>query len=211
MPDATPLTSTPYALLTDAANIETAGKPGFEHLEKFAIPRYSSVSARNAAFTGITPGTGQLTYISNNGYQGYQVWDGSQWVEFGAFTRTRTYLATNYGGANFVTNSTIFVNVTGYSVELPIGLYRVELDLHYRTAGNSTQIRTNWTFPGAQSEMTFGVIARGQEASGGGRTVRPFTTRPLVAVRAVMSPRPPAGTAPQSLTLCSPLAEASSI
>lgn len=79
IPGTAPLTGTPYALLPDPPNVEQAGKPGFEHLEKYAIPRFASVSARNLAFSSVTEEEGMVVYVSGIGYQ---TWDGSAWVSF---------------------------------------------------------------------------------------------------------------------------------
>jgi len=165
MPANTTLTKTPYALLADAANIETAVKPGFQHLEKYAIPRFSSTSARNAAFSIVSPEIGQMCYVVSLGHLGFQVWDGAEWKEFGAYTRTREYTA--YSTSHFVTNSTLFDNVPGMSIPVHEGVWRVCLDLHYSTQNNdSTDMGVSWTFPGTTSQMTFGGAYRGVGSSG---------------------------------------------
>lgn len=126
MPDNTALTKTPFPLLGDAANIETAVKPGLQNLEKYAIPRFTSASARNAAFALSPPSKGQLVYIQSGDHLGYEVWDGTSWVEFGDYTRLR--IVRSIINSHIETNSGSFqtlmsVNVTPGNWQLSSVVY----------------------------------------------------------------------------------------
>ena len=157
MPQTTTLTKTPYAILSDAANIETAGKPGFEHLERFVVARFPSVSARNAAFASVPPEPGQLIYVHSEG--AFQTWNGSAWVEFGDYSRTRTKFAKCTQMAT--TQGSAFVNIPGMAIAVEAGLWQFFCLINYRTNENTgTDFAVNFTFPGSTSTasmMTVGV------------------------------------------------------
>src|SRR5690606_24055436 len=147
MPANTTLTKTPYVLLADAANIETAVKPGFQHLEKYAIPRFSSTSARNAAFSIVPPEIGQMCYVVSLGHLGCPVWAGADCREFRSYARTSEYTA--YSTSHFVSNSTLFVNVPGMSIPVHKGVWRVCFDLRDSAQNNdATDMGVSWAFPG---------------------------------------------------------------
>lgn len=165
MPTNSPLTSTPMPVLADAPNIESATHPGFTNLEKYAIPRFTTVGARNSAFATVTPQAGQLVYISGLGANGFQVYNGSAWVEFGGFINLRDITVRTTGTAE--RNSTTFADVTELSVPVVEGVYRIEASIIYGTANNfATDCGINFIFPGSTSRLSVGVIGRGVSDSG---------------------------------------------
>lgn len=165
MPTVSPLTQTPMPLLPDAPNIESATHPGFTHLEKFSIPRFTTVGARNSAFQTVSPAQGQLVYITSLGASGYQVWNGSEWVEFGSFANLRDKTVRTTGTSE--RSSETFADVTGLSVEVTEGVWRIEASLVYGTANNfDTDLGVNFVYPGSDSRLTVGVIGRGVSDTG---------------------------------------------
>lgn len=160
MPTNSPLTKTPMPSLADAPNIETATHPGFTHLEKYSIPRFTNLAARNAAFSTVTPDEGQLIYVKTLDDFGYQVWDGSEWVEFGEYCKLRDITSRTTGTAE--RTSSTFADVPKLSCPVGGGVYRVELNLVYATANNyDTDLGINFAFPGSTSRLTIGVVGRG--------------------------------------------------
>lgn len=164
MPSNTALTASPYALLSDAANIETAGKPGFENLEKFTIPRFSSESSRNAAFALSAPSIGQLSCVNSHGHLRYEVWNGSSWEELGAHTLLREDIAVQV--ANQDRTGTTFANIT--DLVLPVATnatYKIEVCAFYGTSSNDTTIEFNFTFPGGSSRISISPLGKGPSDS----------------------------------------------
>lgn len=173
MPSNTPLTETPYALLPDAPNIESAVPPGFLHLERYAIPRFSSVSERNAAFAdndSEPPSVGQMVYVFSRGHLGYQVWNGNSWEEFGQYTRTRKLYAVKQ--EDQATNSTNPVNIADFTLSIPTaGTWEFEAQMYYRQdfGSDSDGINFNIFYPDASEQLRLALTGRGAN-SGGGRT-----------------------------------------
>ena len=131
------------------------------NLEKFVIARYSSTGARNAAFSQVSPSTGQVIYVAS--LNEFQVWDGSQWVEFGVFTGTREFCAVTT--EDQTRQSILFGNIVGLSVPVSPGIWKVSVDLIYR-GENGNYLRPNFSFPGPDSRITIGGIARSETATG---------------------------------------------
>ncbi len=129
MPTNTPLTQTPVPLLTDAANIETATHPGFEKLEQFAIPRFTSTAARNAAFSGNPPSVGQMIHVQSLEEEGYQIWNGEDWEDARKFLKLYQYK--DVRASNTDTNSPGFQKIVEIPL-LPEGQWRVESTVFFQ-------------------------------------------------------------------------------
>ncbi len=150
MPQNSPLTKTPMPLLSDVPNIETATHPGFQQLEKYTIPRFSTTSARNAAFSGITPGQGQLVYIASKGHLGYELWTGSEWMELGEYTRLRTF--SDYRTSDLTTSSGSYRDIV--DVVVPAGTWKMECEVYYKWEEDEAKksdehIIFNFNYPGS--------------------------------------------------------------
>jgi hypothetical protein len=169
MPLNSPLTQTPYGALTDAANIETAVGPGIRHLERFAIPRFASLSARNAAFAGVTPEVGQVIYVLSQGHLGYQVWNGTEWEEFGEYTRSRELVVRKENDQSF--NSTgVMSNVQQLSFPVKSdATYKFQVTILATQVGAPGDTRgnlaTNFTFPGSGSRCSAGGVGPSQQST----------------------------------------------
>jgi hypothetical protein len=163
VPTPSPLTQTPMPIRADQPNIQSATHPAITNLERFVIPRFASTSARNAAFTTVSPVQGQLIFITS--LNAYQVWNGSQWIEFGSFTSMRELAAVKT--APQARTSTLFTNVSEVSIPVTAGTWKVDVDLHYRAPSANTTFRINFIFPHVDSRMSFGALGRGTNATGG--------------------------------------------
>lgn len=163
MPTTSPLTESSMPVLTDAANIETAVQPSILNLEKYAIPRFSSLSARNAAFVSSPPELGQVIYVSSQSFLGYQVWNGEAWEEFGKYTRLRELVAVKE--SNQIRTQGTMGNITGMTIPVEEGaVYSVECYFIYWVQDNHS-IRIGFNFPGNGSRMSTGGIYKSPSAN----------------------------------------------
>lgn len=151
MPSNTTLTQTPTPLLTDAANIETAVGPGFQNVEKFTIPRFTSLSAATAAFATAPPSLHQLRWISSLGHRGLQIYDGEEWVDYGEFVQVRPVkvrLNNDVGPRN----STHMGSVGGLAVPVTTGTYDMTGVVLYN-GPSDVDFNIGFTYPGTNGSM----------------------------------------------------------
>ena len=73
----TPITGAPTPLYTAIPDVPADLLALGSHLEKFAIPRFATAAARDAAIT--VPVAGMAAYVTGTGYVSY---NGSAWVPF---------------------------------------------------------------------------------------------------------------------------------
>lgn len=152
----TPLTKTPYTLLTEQANIETTQAPSVNHLEKYTVPRFSSVANATAAFNESPPELHQLRWISSKGPNGLEIYDGTEWVEFAAFTLNKeiTKIKQVSSGRDSVIHTAI------PELEIPVidgGVYKIEGYYIYGIPGDA-QAAFGFNFPGSGSRLSLGGV-----------------------------------------------------
>ncbi len=145
--DYTPIANLPWPQLGDPPNIETSIKPLADALDSLVIPRFASVSLRDAAIT--TPVSGQYVHVTSHGFQKY---DGTQWVTvFGpgvpdcrAYATAVTNMTSGtstiitLGGEAWDTTGTMHSTTTNTSrITVPYsGLYRVTAHLTFTANAN---------------------------------------------------------------------------
>ena len=145
MPGNSPLTQTSYALLDDEPNIENAGKPGFKNLERFAVPRFTSTTARNLAFAdseATAPEVDQLCSVNGTMY----AWNGSQWEDFktyfGIIPTTKAKKTNDelvQGTTNYQDDDELFVTLTEANTDYIVDMWLIvegnpDADLRFRLA-----------------------------------------------------------------------------
>lgn len=162
MPINTPLTGTPKPTLPDPANVETTIAPGFDNLEKFAIPRFASVSSRNVAFATVPPVLWQMCVVTSSGSRGLFVWTGSAWEEFGFYTGLR--VLGNVATEDQTTSNSQFIQYTKCDVTLKAGRkYKYHGLVAHGNSDSASIMSIGWTATsGLQSSI---AVLSGQPGS----------------------------------------------
>lgn len=136
MPKPSPITETPMPQLRDAPNMESATHPLVRHLEKYAVPRFSTTSDRNNHFNTISRSPGMLCYV--NSRSTYQVWNGDEWIDIQEFLNVRTYR--DYRAESLNTDSSGFTKIIEIET-LPPGAWKVECQIffHWNDSSNAPE------------------------------------------------------------------------